>query len=104
MARYDDARAAFQEAIEHNPKNSASWNGLGDVYHRLGHNDDAIAAYQLGNVFENYVNEKDALTDFEMIIESDQGNPLVWNEAGNIYFDIGAYNEAIRLLPKSHGT
>jgi tetratricopeptide (TPR) repeat protein len=101
LARYDDARAAFQEAIEHNPKDSASWNGLGDVYHSLGRNEDAIAAYQLGNVFENYVSEKDALTEFEMAIESDQGNPQVWNEAGNIYFGIGLYREAIDSYRKA---
>jgi len=49
---YDDARVAYQQAIEHNPKNPTSWNGLGDLYHQLGRNDDAIAAYQLGNVLK----------------------------------------------------
>jgi tetratricopeptide (TPR) repeat protein len=101
LARYDDAKSAYQEAIEHNPKNSASWNGLGDVYHRLGRNDDAIAAYQLGNVFENRNSEKDALTEFEMSIDSNQGDPQVWIEAGNIYFNIGLFDDAIASYQKA---
>jgi len=101
LARYDDARVAYQQAIEHNPKNPTSWNGLGDLYHQLGRNDDAIAAYQLGNVFENHSSEKDALTEFEMSIDSNQGDPQVWIEAGNIYFNIGGYDDAIASYQKA---
>jgi tetratricopeptide (TPR) repeat protein len=101
LARYDEARAAYQAAIEHNPKNPVSWNGLGDVYHRLGRHEDAIAAYQLGNVFENHSNDKDALAEFEMSIDANQGDPQVWIEAGNIYLDINAYDDAIASFQKA---
>jgi tetratricopeptide (TPR) repeat protein len=95
LDRYEDAQAAFQEAIEHNPKDPVSWNGLGDVYHKLGRFEDAISAYQLGNVFEKQGVEEDILKEFEKAIDSEQGNPQVWNEAGDIYYNGGAYEDAI---------
>jgi tetratricopeptide (TPR) repeat protein len=101
LDRYDDAQASFQEAIEHNPKDSVGWNGLGDVYHKLGRNEDAIAAYQLGNVFEKHDIDEDALKEFEMTIDSNQENPHVWYEAGNIYSDTGAYDDAIASYRKA---
>ena len=101
LDRYEDARAAFQEAIEHDPKDPVSWNGLGDVFHKLGRNEDAIAAYQLGNVFEKQALDEDVLKDFEKTIDSDQENPQVWNEAGNIYYESGAYIDAITCFRKA---
>jgi tetratricopeptide (TPR) repeat protein len=100
LGRYEDARAAFQEAIEHDPKNSVSWNGLGDVNHKLGRNEDAIAAYQLGNVFENQQKAEDPLEVVEKAIETDQENPQIWDEAGDIYFDaVASYRKASELGP-----
>jgi tetratricopeptide (TPR) repeat protein len=93
--RFSDALTAFQKAVEHDPKDPSSWNGLGDVYHKLGRNEDAIAAYQLGNVFEKHTPEVEALKEYELAIDSEQGSPVIWNEAGNIYLQCGALNDAI---------
>ena len=101
LDRYDDALAAFREGIEHNPKDAVSWNGLGDVYHKLGRFEDAIAAYQLGNVFEKQNLDVDALKEYEKSIEASRKNPEVWNEAGNIYFHTGAYEDAIASYRKA---
>jgi superkiller protein 3 len=95
LGRYEEARTSFQKAIDHNPKDPVSWNGLGDLYHKLGRYEDAISAYQLGNVFERQVTEEDAFKQFEKSLVSDQENPQVWNEAGTIYFEIEAYEDAI---------
>jgi superkiller protein 3 len=101
LDRYDDALAAFREGIEHNPKDATSWNGLGDVYHKLGRFEDAIAAYQLGNVFDKQVLEQDVLKEYEKSIEASLKNPEVWNEAGNIYFHTGAYDDAVESYRKA---
>jgi tetratricopeptide (TPR) repeat protein len=101
LDRYEDAQAAFQEAIDHNPKDPTSWNGLGDVYHKLGRVEDAISAYQLGNAFEEQENKWDILKEFEKTIDSEQGNPQVWIEAGDIYYDGGAYEDAIASYQKA---
>ena len=101
LDHYDEARAAFQEAIERNPKDPVSWNGLGDVYHKLGRNEDAIVAYQLGNVFDKRRPDESAIKEFERSIDSDQEKPQVWNEAGNIYYSIEAYDEAIASYRKA---
>ncbi|MGD0879430.1 MAG: tetratricopeptide repeat protein [Anaerolineales bacterium] len=101
LDRYDDALAAFREGIEHNPKDAISWNGLGDVYHKLGRFEDAIAAYQLANVFDKQVLEQDALKEYEKSIEASLKNPEVWNEAGNIYYRTGAYDDAVESYRKA---
>jgi tetratricopeptide (TPR) repeat protein len=101
LDRYDDALAAFREGIEHNPKDAVSWNGLGDVYHKLGRFEDAIAAYQLGNVFEKQDLDKDVLKEYEKSIEPSRKNPETWNEAGNIYYHTGAYEDAIASYRKA---
>ena len=101
LEHYEDALAAFREAIEHNSKDISSWNGLGDVYHKLGRDEDAIAAYQLGNVFEKQEHEVDALEEYEKNMQGNRENPQVWNEAGNIYYENGAYDEAIESYRKA---
>jgi len=101
LDRYDDAIAAFREGIEHNPKDAISWNGLGDVYHKLGRFEDAIAAYQLANVFDKQGLERDVFKEYEKSIEASHMNPEVWNEAGNIYFHTGAYDDAIESYRKA---
>ncbi|MEM6426124.1 MAG: tetratricopeptide repeat protein, partial [Cyanobacteria bacterium P01_D01_bin.128] len=45
QGRYDDAIAAYQQAINLDPKDAYPYNGLGDVYRVQGRYDDAIAAY-----------------------------------------------------------
>ncbi len=101
LDRYEEAMAAFQKAIEHNPKDAVSWNGLGDVHHKLGRNEDAIAAYQLGNVFDKQGHEEDAITMHQVAFEADQGNPQIWKEMGNIYYDAEAYDDAINAYSKA---
>ena len=101
LDRYDDALAAFREGIEHNPKDPVSWNGMGDVYHKLGRFEDAITAYQLGNVFENQALDEDPLKEYERSADASRKNPEVWNEAGNIYYHTGAYEDAVAAYRKA---
>jgi tetratricopeptide (TPR) repeat protein len=98
---YEEAMAAFKKAIEHNPKDAVSWNGLGDAHHKLGRNEDAIAAYQLGNVFDQQGHEEDAITIHQVAFDADQENPRIWKEMGNIYYDAGAYDDAINAYSKA---
>ena len=101
LDRYEDARAAFQKSIEHNPKDPTGWNGLGDVYHKLGRFEDAIAAYQLGNVFEGQNIDEDIFKTFEQAVDLNQENSSVWNEAGDIYFSIDAFEDAMDSYRKA---
>jgi tetratricopeptide (TPR) repeat protein len=101
LNRFDDALAAFREGIEHDPMDTISWNGLGDVYQKLGRFEDAVTAYQLGNVFEKQFLDEDPLKEYEKSFEASRSNPEVWNEAGNIYFHTGAYEDAIASYNKA---
>ncbi len=46
LSRYDDALAAFQNALDHDPDYAYAYYGMGNVYRVLGRYDDALAAYQ----------------------------------------------------------
>ncbi len=93
--KYEEALAAFKKAIERNPNDSLSWNGLGDVYHKLGRSEDAISAYQLGNVFDRPVRSNEALTVIHRSSNTEEENPRVLEEMGNINFANGAFEDAV---------
>jgi tetratricopeptide (TPR) repeat protein len=44
--RYDDAVAAFREALALSPRATGAYTALGDVEFRQGHTDEAVAAYR----------------------------------------------------------
>ncbi|MCA9705377.1 MAG: tetratricopeptide repeat protein [Myxococcales bacterium] len=47
LGRYEEAEAAYREAIERNPKYAAPWNGLGNLLkNHLGRYEEAEAAYR----------------------------------------------------------
>jgi tetratricopeptide (TPR) repeat protein len=92
---YQKALEAFQAAVERCPHDPVTWNGLGDTYHKLGRQEDAIAAYQRGNSSEKKSTEKDSAVVCQMVLKADPENVQVWAELANIYFDDGAYEDAI---------
>ncbi|MDW7990603.1 MAG: tetratricopeptide repeat protein [Anaerolineae bacterium] len=84
----DEAMAAYQRAVELDPKLAPPWNGLGNVYSDLGQYEEAMAAYRRA-------------------IELDPKEAGFWNNLGNAYSDLGrheeaieAYRQAIELDPK----
>lgn len=99
--QYQEALVAFRKAIGINPKDFTSWNGLGDVYHKLGRSEDAISAYQLGNVFESQHDDEDDARLYQIAADTNQENPRVWEEMGNIDYDNGDYEDAIQAYARA---
>ncbi|MBI3739204.1 MAG: tetratricopeptide repeat protein, partial [Chloroflexi bacterium] len=86
LTRYDDAIAAYQRAIELDPKNAHPHNGVGNVYYALARYDDAIAAYQgaialdpkfayphngLGAMYRDLARYDDAIAAYQRATELD---------------------------------
>jgi len=87
VARYDagdleGAIAAFETALEIDPKFHFAWNGLGATLNALGRYRDAIAA-------------------FETALEIDPKFHFAWNNLGNTLNDLGRYSDAIAALEKA---
>jgi len=106
----DDAIAAYQRAIQLDPKDAYPHNGLGNVYDDLGRYDEAIAAYQraiqldpkiaaphngLGNVYYRLGNYDDAIAAYQRAIQLDPKYAYPHNGLGNVYYLMGRYDEAM---------
>jgi len=73
---FEGAIAAFDQALEIDPKFNPAWNGLGGALNGLGRYSEAIAA-------------------LETVLEIDPKFHYAWNGLGNALNDLGRYNEAI---------
>jgi tetratricopeptide (TPR) repeat protein len=81
FGRYDEAFAAYQEAIQREQR-ATRLNGLGIVYRAQGRHEEAIAAYQRA-------------------IDLDPENALPHNGLGNVYSAQGRYEEAIAAYQRA---
>jgi tetratricopeptide (TPR) repeat protein len=82
LGRHDDALAAYQRAIELDPKLTYPHNGLGAVYADLGRHDDALASYNRA-------------------IELDPKDAASHRSLADIYQIIGRYEKALNEYQKS---
>ncbi|MGH9755504.1 MAG: tetratricopeptide repeat protein, partial [Blastocatellia bacterium] len=120
--KLDQAIAAYNRAIELDPKDAYPHNGLGAVYRDLGRSEEAMAAYSraieldpkfaiphnnLGNVYRDLSRNDEAITAYGRAIELDLKFAYPHNGLGNVYRDLGrreeamaAYGRAIELDPK----
>jgi tetratricopeptide (TPR) repeat protein len=76
------AKLAFLEALKYDPKNSAAYFGLGEVYAELDQTADAIASY-------------------EKSLENDKALTEIYVPLGILYFQSGEIAKADELLTKA---
>lgn len=79
------AKAVFLEALKYDPKNSAAYFGLGEVYAELDQYADAIASY-------------------ERSLESDKDLTEIYVPLGILYFQTGNVAKADELLTRALAT
>lgn len=80
-----EAKAVFMEALKYDPKNSAAYFGLGEVYADLDQSDEAIASY-------------------EKALEADKDLTEIYVPLGILYFQAGNIVKADELLTKALAT
>ena len=120
----EGAIAAFEKALEIDPKSHIVWNGLGATLKDLGRYSEAIAAFEkaveidpkfhlawngLGNVLHGLRDYSQAIAAFEKALEIDPKFHAAWNGVGNALNDlrdytqaIAAYEKALEIDPKYH--
>lgn len=108
QARWDEAAAAFREALRQNPEQAAAWSNLGNVLKAQGRWDEAQRAFEkalaLGpNDFETYVNlgslfrdrrqPARALEQFERARVMRPDHPHVWRGLAHSLRELGRFEE-----------
>jgi len=119
--RYDagdleGAIAAYEKALEIDPKYHMAWNGLGNALKDLGRYTEAIAAYEkaleidpkfdhawsnLGVSLGYLGRYNEAIAAFEKALEIDPKFDHAWYNLGVSLGYLGRYNEAIAALEKA---
>jgi len=80
--QFDAAKPVFIEALANNPKNSAAYFGLGEVFNELDQTGEAIANY-------------------EKSLENDKNLTEIYAPLGILYFQTGEIAKADELLTKA---
>ncbi|MCW6051500.1 CHAT domain-containing protein [Lyngbya sp. CCAP 1446/10] len=120
----EGAIAAFEKALEIEPKFHITWNGLGNALNDLGRKREAIAAYEkaleiepkfdyawngLGKALNDLGRKREAIAAFDKALEIDPKFDYASNNLGNALNDLGrkreaiaAFEKALEIDPKSH--
>ena len=116
MGRNSEAIAAFETALEIDPKFHFAWYGLGNALNDLGRNSEAIAAFEtaleidpkyvkawngLGATLKDLDRYSEAIAAFEKALEINPKSHYSWNGLGNALNDLGRNSEAIADFEKA---
>ena len=122
LKRYEEALAAYEQAIRLDPNSASAYTGKGNALSDLKHYEEALAAYDQairldpnftyayngkGLVFRDLKHYEEALAAFEQAIRLDPDLAYAYNK-GLVFRDLKRYEEAlaafeqaIRLDPNS---
>jgi tetratricopeptide (TPR) repeat protein len=112
----EGAIAAYEKALEIDPKFDYAWCGLGATLNELGRNSEAIAAYEtaleidpklhivwhnLGGALNDLGRNSEAIAAYETALEIDPKFHYAWNGLGDALNDLGRNSEAIAAYEKA---
>ena len=108
---YEQAAAAFSQAIELDPNYASAYNNRGASYKALGDYEQAIRDYgqaieldhdplswpynNRGVVHYELDDYEQAIRDFDQALEHDPNYAAAYNNRGRAYYALGAYEQAI---------
>ncbi|WGV24039.1 serine/threonine-protein kinase [Halotia branconii] len=121
LQRYQDALAAYEQAVEIRPDYAQGWNGQGKTLSKLKQYKAALAAYDKaiqiqpeyveawsgrGFILQNLQRYSEAIASFDKALKLQNNYPEVWNAKGEVFSNlkqydnaIKSYNQAIKLKP-----
>ncbi|ULP71820.1 Serine/threonine-protein kinase C [Nodularia sphaerocarpa UHCC 0038] len=116
LQRYQDALAAYQEAVNISPDFVPGWSGQGKTLSELKKYQEALAAYDQaiqiqpdyveawsgrGFVLRNLQRYPEAIASFDKALQLDNNSPEVWNAKGETFSNLQQYNNAIQSYEKA---
>jgi tetratricopeptide (TPR) repeat protein len=122
LGQHKEAIAAYEKALEIDPKYHDAWNGLGITLKDLGRNSEAIAAYKqaleiepkfhlawynLGYALNDLTRYTEAIEAYETALKIDPEYPIdpkyprTWLELGNALRELERYTEAEAALKQA---
>ncbi|MDH6065400.1 serine/threonine-protein kinase [Umezakia ovalisporum] len=116
LQRYEDALAAFREAVSIRADYVPGWNGQGKTLSELKKYEDALAAYDQaiqiqpddveawsgrGFVLGNLHRYPEAIASFDKALQLNDTSPEIWNAKGKIFSNLKQYNNAIESYEKA---
>jgi serine/threonine protein kinase len=108
--RYQEALAAFEQAIRLDPDDASIYNGKGLVLRELKRSQEALAAYERairldpnyaeayfnkGNVLDDLEHYEEALAAYEQAIRLDPNDADFYNNMGQVLYELRSYEEAL---------
>ena len=114
--RYQEALAAFEQAIQLDPDDASIYNGKGLVLSELKRYQEALAAYERairldpnyaeayfnkGNVLDDLEHYEEALAAYEQAIRLDPDDAVANNTYGYVLSELGFYEEALAAYDQS---
>ncbi len=116
LQRYQDALAAYQEAVNISPDYVPGWSGQGKTLSELKKYEEALTAYDQaiqiqpdyveawsgrGFVLRNLQRYPEAIAAFDKALQLDDNSPDVWNAKGEVFSILQQYNNAIQAYDKA---
>ena len=116
LQRYQDALAAYEEAVNLSPEYVPGWNGQGKALLELKKYEEALAAYDQaiqiqpddleawsgrGFVLRKLQRYPEAIASFDKALQLDNSHPEIWNAKGEIFSNLQQYNNAIKAYEKA---
>ena len=108
LGRTDDAINQYNESLRKVPHQSVVYNNLGNTYVLKGDIEKAIGCYQYAinekhDYYDAIKNLKNALTikKVQELLKSDPQNFTLYTKLGNIYYQLGVYDEAVAQYQKA---
>ena len=116
LQRYQDALAAYQEAVNISPEFAPGWSGQGKTLSELKKYEEALAAYDQaiqiqpdyleawsgrGFVLRNLQRYPEAIASFDKALQLDDNSPKIWNAKGEVFSNLQQYNNAIQSYQKA---
>ena len=115
--QFDEALAAFQQAIDLNPGAVGAYNGIGRVYYHTGPARTAIEAYEraialdphyidpyygLGILYSAQLGEYDAAIDaFQRGVQNNPADSFLTASLGSTYARMGRFERAVAYLEQA---
>ncbi|WP_414542421.1 tetratricopeptide repeat protein [Nostoc sp. CCY0012] len=116
LQRYQDALAAYEEAVNIRPDYAQGWNGQGKTLFKLKKYPEALAAYDnaiqiqpdyveawsgRGFALQNLQRYQEAIASFDKALQLDNEYAEVWSAKGEIFSKLQQYNNAIQAYDQA---